>query len=74
MTVASKTDTRGIFRNPGTFDRPERLVVERQMHASPSEIYRAWTERLDFWFAAPGSILMKPEVNSPFFFETEIQA
>ncbi|HYD07089.1 MAG TPA: SRPBCC domain-containing protein, partial [Reyranella sp.] len=52
-------------------DRRFALEVERTMAASPSALYRAWTDRFDVWFAAPGSVLMRPAVNEPFFFETE---
>jgi uncharacterized protein YndB with AHSA1/START domain len=53
--------------------RPLRLTVERAMTASPPVIYRAWTEQFDRWFAAPGSVLMRAEVNAVFFFETQFE-
>jgi uncharacterized protein YndB with AHSA1/START domain len=43
------------------------------MTVPPNVLYRAWTEQFDQWFAAPGSVLMRGEVNAPFFFETVFQ-
>ena len=43
------------------------------MMASPELLYHAWTEQFDRWFAAPGSVLMKGEVNAVFYFETHFE-
>jgi uncharacterized protein YndB with AHSA1/START domain len=58
---------------PDLSQRPFRLTVERTMTTQPSVLYRAWTEEMDRWFAAPGSVLMNARVNAPFFWETHFE-
>jgi uncharacterized protein YndB with AHSA1/START domain len=62
------------IRIPDLSARPYDLCVERDFHAAPSALYQAWTVGFDQWFAAPGSVLMLPQVNAVFFFETEFRA
>jgi uncharacterized protein YndB with AHSA1/START domain len=62
-----------IIAAPDISSRPFSSTCERTMIASPGALYRAWTDQFDVWFAAPGTVLMRGEVNAPFYFETHFQ-
>jgi uncharacterized protein YndB with AHSA1/START domain len=62
-----------IVAPPDLSARPFHLSVEREMVASPQGLYSAWTENFDRWFAAPGTVLMRAEINAPFYFETHFE-
>lgn len=55
---------------PDLRDRPFGLVVERSVEAVPAVLFDAWTTGFDRWFAEPGALVLTPQVNAPYFFET----
>ena len=73
MSTQTFAARESIFCPPDLSSRPFQLTVERTMSSTPDVLFRAWTEQIDQWFAAPGSVLMKAEVNAPFFWETHFE-
>ncbi|SDT55532.1 SRPBCC domain-containing protein [Jiangella sp. DSM 45060] len=55
---------------PDLSHRPYALAVERTMNASADVLFHAWTQGFDRWFAEPGTVVMRAEVDAPFFFVT----
>jgi len=49
---------------PDLSSRPFRLQAERKMTAAPADLFRAWTQQIDRWFAAPGTVSMTGEVGA----------
>jgi uncharacterized protein YndB with AHSA1/START domain len=46
------------------------MTAERLMRSAPRVLFRAWTDRLDRWLASPGTLLISPEPDTAFYFET----
>ncbi len=46
------------------------MTVSRFMLMEADTLFAAFTSGLGRWFASPGSLLLRAEVNAPFFFET----
>jgi len=59
--------------HPDLTERPHDIVVEQTVALPPDVIYKAWTEDFDAWFAQQGTLSMKPEVGSLYFFETHFE-
>jgi uncharacterized protein YndB with AHSA1/START domain len=61
------------IRIPDLSARPFSLVAEHVFAVPPAALYHAWTAGFDEWFAAPASVIMTPQVDTAYFFETEFK-
>ena len=43
--------------------------VDRTMAASPDEIFDAWINHFDTWFASPGEVSMNAVPGAPYWFD-----
>ncbi len=69
-----RLENSNAIRIPDLSARPYHFTIDRLFGVAPAALYQAWTTGFDRWFAAPGSMLMQPVVNTVFFFETEFRS
>ncbi|MEX0341756.1 MAG: hypothetical protein AB3N06_04145, partial [Erythrobacter sp.] len=53
---------------PDHSDRPFRMSCEKVIHAPTEEVFAAFTDRFDRWFAQPGTLVLAAEPGQPYFF------
>ena len=53
---------------PDLSARPLRMTCAHTITARPDEVFAAWTEGFDTWFAQAGTLALVPEPGRPFFF------
>lgn len=53
---------------PDLSERPLSVACAAKINANPSEVYAAWTEKLDTWFAQAGTLVLNPQPGRPYFF------
>ncbi len=58
---------------PDLSKRSAELIVNKSMAATADDVYRAWTEKFDQWFAAPGTLTANVVVGGLYFFETHFE-
>lgn len=51
---------------------PLTATAERDLALAPADVFRAFTDGIDRWFAAPGTPAMTVEEGAPFYFATEM--
>jgi len=67
----SHAETHTVLALPDLAQRPFTATAERDLAASPAQLYAAFTTQWENWFARPGTASIEPFIGRPFFFETE---
>ncbi|MEM5584735.1 SRPBCC domain-containing protein [Roseibium sp. AS2] len=62
------------MRRPDLTERQDAMEVVQDVAIAPEAVYDAFIgPRLEDWFAARGTLNMRPEPGTPFYFETEFE-
>jgi hypothetical protein len=72
--MTAGTRLTGSLPRPDLSARPHHFTIERDMTSSAERIYWAWTDGFDKWFARPGAIRMRAEVDEPFWLRPSTRA
>jgi uncharacterized protein YndB with AHSA1/START domain len=71
--LPSMTDGAENAVAPDLSGRPHETACERVVSAQPAAVFRAWTDGMDTWFAAPGTLTTDVCEGGLFFFETRFE-
>lgn len=53
---------------PELANRPLKMTCAHTINAKPGDVYAAWTDKFDRWFAQAGTLCMVPQTGQPYFF------
>lgn len=53
---------------PDLSNRPLSLTCEHIINASPDQVFAAWSDKFDSWFAQPGTLSLTAQPGQAYFF------